>query len=288
MNYCIYRLFLVVQLVVIGMLANSCGGEFRATGLDANLPASTPLRIVQEVAELKEPIKQISFANADVGWGIGDGSIVHTTDGGTTWSIQQAATENKSDFENLSFSNEFTKVLAISATKVFAIGSGEFIRSEDVGLTWDRVEFRETVVRDFYFLNEDDGWLVANKRPNGQVEWVAALYYTKDGGKSWAEATVKQAVEYTTGTWWSVYVGLDHSIWLVGDNLLRSSDGGERWQEVRTCEGVYGIPSEIKFIDFAVGFMRTNQGNNFCVTSDEGVGTWQTRKFPEITGGVLA
>lgn len=74
-------------------------------------------------------LNAVYFADAKNGWAVGhDASIIHTQDGGTTWSVQNyAAADNR----------PFMDVLFLDGQKGFAIGAyGLFKTTQDGGSTW--------------------------------------------------------------------------------------------------------------------------------------------------------
>jgi photosystem II stability/assembly factor-like uncharacterized protein len=75
----------------------------------------------------------VSFADADHGWVVGhDASILHTTDGGKTWTLQNFQPQD---------SKPLLSVLAVDAQHAYATGAyGLFLETVDGGAHWTPVD----------------------------------------------------------------------------------------------------------------------------------------------------
>ena len=75
----------------------------------------------------------VSFADAQTGWVVGhDATILHTRDGGQTWSLQQFQPEG---------SKPLLGVLALDAQRAYAVGAyGLFLATTDGGASWSPVD----------------------------------------------------------------------------------------------------------------------------------------------------
>ncbi len=87
---------------------------------------------------VRAPLTAVSFPDADNGWAVGhDAVIVHTTDGGRSWTLQNYQPE---------LEKPFLDVLFLDAQKGFAVGAyGLFYKTEDAGANW--VEVQAPVLR---------------------------------------------------------------------------------------------------------------------------------------------
>ncbi len=87
-------------------------------------------------------LTKVFFLNENLGWAVGhDATIIHTQDGGKTWSIQMLSPETE---------KPFLDVLFFDANHGVAVGAyGMFYRTSDGGKTWTE-EFHEEL------LLEDD------------------------------------------------------------------------------------------------------------------------------------
>jgi photosystem II stability/assembly factor-like uncharacterized protein len=88
------------------------------------------------------------FLNDTLGWAVGhDATIIHTNDGGMTWSLQMQSTELEKPFLDVRFFSEQHGI---------AIGAyGLFYRTEDGGKTWQD-EFHQELLfeEDVSYLND--------------------------------------------------------------------------------------------------------------------------------------
>ena len=101
------------------------------------------------------------------GWAVtGGADVLHTTDGGATWT-DQATGENDSLYA----------VRFISATEGWATGDwGTILHTVDGGATWERqVGATLDTLYDIEFVDADHGWLIG----------MASVLATTDGGATW-------------------------------------------------------------------------------------------------------
>ncbi|MBU4442128.1 MAG: hypothetical protein KJ602_06715, partial [Actinobacteria bacterium] len=112
------------------------------------------------------------FFNASNGWAVGDGgTIISTTDGGSTWAAQTSTTT-----ENLS------GVSATSATVAWAVGAGgTIVNTTDGGTTW--------VAQTSTTTNGLSGISAASTTVAWAVGAGGTIVKTTDGGTTWAAQT---------------------------------------------------------------------------------------------------
>ena len=87
----------------------------------------------QSAVPVQATLNTVSFANAQNGWAGGhDQSILHTADGGKTWTKQHFNAED---------SKPVLSVLALDAQRAIAVGAyGLLLSTADTGKTWSAVE----------------------------------------------------------------------------------------------------------------------------------------------------
>jgi photosystem II stability/assembly factor-like uncharacterized protein len=109
------------------------------------------------------------FTDRDNGWACGiDGTIIRTSDGGTTWNDLSSGTE------------QTLYTIYIKNGKSWVVGDkGTYLMSDDNGTTWKLYEELITTkkpFRDICFSSLEKGWIVG---AGGTV------VHTSDGGKTW-------------------------------------------------------------------------------------------------------
>ncbi len=208
---------------------------------------------------VRSPLTAVSFTDAQNGWVVGhDAVVLHTGDGGKTWTLQNFQPE---------LENPFLSVLALDKDHAYAVGAyGLFYKTEDGGGTWGEVN--APVVKDaglhMYSIR---------KLKNGDL-FIAGeqglLILSTDGGKTWNK--LKSPYE---GTYFgAVPVGEKGALvcGLRGNAYLSSDVRGGKWQKVETtaptslfgCETVdantvamVGLNGIIQLVDTASGKARS-------------------------------
>lgn len=209
---------------------------------------------------------QASFADTLNGWAVyswgsseSGGGITHTTDGGTSWSIQL-------DKPGADGSGGFTRVSAPTATRCYALkwgrSSGVFATS-DAGATWRRTTppafaRKYRLYRDVDFPRARLGWTVGDagrivKTANGGGRWVK-----QDSGCS-ASLTAVDFVDGQVG-----YVAG------AGGRVLKTTDGGRHWKRLRT--GTKKGLLAVCFVDRTHGWVAGVRGVLLATT--DGGRTW--------------
>lgn len=164
-------------------------------------------------------LRSISFFDSNKGWSCGVyGTILYTSDGGTTWIKQNSKTDK-----------HLYAVKALSATTALAGGEGgKIIRTTDGGSTWDSVNTSSTgFIVSFYFYNALSGFALP--------AFGGTLLKTTDGGITWSSITTsitETANEIAFST-------LDPTIGFISCGglfsstaLYKTTDGGNTWNGV--------------------------------------------------------
>jgi photosystem II stability/assembly factor-like uncharacterized protein len=138
-----------------------------------------------------------AFADAQHGWAVGEtqGSdagynqtvIMHTTDGGTTWTQQLDFSPHYTSMED---DATLTSVACTDAEHAVAVGydedNAEIWRTTNSGQNWTRVGqklwplYDETDLSDVVFVNATHGWAVGG----------GYIIHTTDGGATWAKQLI--------------------------------------------------------------------------------------------------
>ena len=138
--------------------------------------------------------------------------ILHTTDGGNSWTVQYE------DYDNFYFND----LWFINENKGFAVGESELnayiLKTTDGGNTWTRVHFpseNDHGLVDIQFVNENEGWAFGM---GAGIDVVAAIIHTTDGGNTW--------VREDNGEWAGLMYGSmydEHRGYTGGGNNLKIS-----------------------------------------------------------------
>ncbi|HMM77726.1 MAG TPA: YCF48-related protein [Gammaproteobacteria bacterium] len=197
------------RLVAVGefghvLLSDDAGANWRQA---ARVPTRTTLTAV-------------TFADARLGWAVGHGGqILHTQDGGETWTVQYGKLDGTDSLFSVWFEN---------ATHGIAVGPyGYALATQDGGKTWEQ----------FYVADGEDGERHLNQvfaGIDGRL-YIAAeiggVFLSDDGGASWRLVQTPY-----DGSLWGGTVRKDGSVIVVGmvGHALLSTDRGETWTALTT------------------------------------------------------
>ena len=225
----------------------------------------------------------LSFVDENTGWAVGsDGTIIHTNDGGATWSIQYfdptyvffgvhfvnhfdgwicgmdltnglgvifATNDGGTTWtkQNCSSNFPFYSVEFIDSNIGWA-GGGDLFYTEDAGNTWTKVlSYVSThIIQDICFVSQDNGWICGT---------VGYILYTDDGGANWT-----QIPSGTIDDFLALDFVDNQNGWFVGENgiVLKTSDGGQNfiYQNSTITDNLNGV----SFTDSNRGWSVGNNG----------------------------
>lgn len=203
----------------------------------AVLPSRAPLHVPYHVAA-------VDFVRADTGWVVanletGDYALLHTTDGGMTWTVQlSAATEGNQEY--VKFFDSLAGVFALVGTRPV------LNRTSDGGRTWTSIPAlgKHSTVLSWSFVDSDHGWMLADPATGSPPR----LYRTEDRGWTWQdlgspvapqdEAFGAQFTFLTTG--WLASSG-------SGPYAYKTGDFGDTWSRVQLPAPEGALPGRGKF-----------------------------------------
>lgn len=179
-------------------------------------------------AQVEVPVRSaltaVQFAeDGQTGWAVGhDAVIVHTDDGGASWSLQNFEPELESPFLDL---------LVLDADSAIVVGTyGKMRRTDDGGETWNPVDAPE-VLEDEFHLNSitrlgDGSLFIAGE--------MGLLAVSSDQGRTWTRLPSPYESSYfgalgTGGAGVMVY-GLRGTLYTNDDPVNQPE--AEAWQEI--------------------------------------------------------
>lgn len=197
----------------------------------------------------------VSMISPNEFWILGEqGKILHTTDGGISWQIQQAPT-----FYPIS-------IKMFNANDGWLISGGDTIyKTNDGGLNWLPVFIQYGGYTGGFFRNINEGWVFGN---------ADTLLHTTNGGASWSVDTLmglaspRITFSDTIHGW---VVSADGSVW-------KTIDGGMNWNKITNAPpgadlNVHSAFFTDSLTGYFSGFSYTTNASSLYKTSDGGF-TW--------------
>ena len=188
----------------------------------------------------------VSFSDSLHGMIIGSyGVIFKTSDGGISWN-QISRLLITGGLQSVSFANKDNGI---------AVGGGGILKTSDGGIHWEKMnESPNFLLTGIYLINNLKAVGFAT---NGQI------FLTKDGGNSWAQIIVGSFLYSIT------FSDANNGI-IVGDTVLKTSDGGETWfgRNRGVKNRLYSVQFPSQQIGYAVG------GYGTIVKTTDGGDTW--------------
>ncbi|MGQ0702985.1 MAG: WD40/YVTN/BNR-like repeat-containing protein [Gemmatimonadales bacterium] len=137
-----------------------------------------PVSFTEDIA-----FREVFFVTVDRGWVAGEkGTIIHTKDGGGTWTAQMGGDPQASE--------EPVKLLRfLDETHGWAVKSGRILRTED-GESWEDLGAAPQYIHELAMSSPSEGvaagYLGMGRNPS-------TLLKTRDGGKTWKPVTMCKA-----------------------------------------------------------------------------------------------
>jgi photosystem II stability/assembly factor-like uncharacterized protein len=190
----------------------------------------------------------------------GCGTVMKTTDGGTTWSIVSTGTTE--GFNKICFTDSLNGWASCSTGKIF--------HSDDGGQSW-HLQFDgegELYIDALTFTNELCGYAAGMT-----IHYAAIVLMTRDGGWHW----IKKIVD-ANGALSDICFTDDRHGWAVNGRgrIYCTSDAGANWAlqlDAGNTKNFYLI----RFVDHFRGWAFENYGSNMFLTTDGGL-TWIMRQ----------
>lgn len=239
-------------------------------------------KAIWEPINYKEDLQltDVFFVNEKIGWVSGSaGTILHTADGGDTWTVQLGGDPQSKEKEvkDLRFINE-THGWAVKEEKLLRTTDGE--NWEEVGRIGETFGYYE----DYVFSSPTHGVQI--------VKEDASIHRTQDGGRTWqqvnppcsAKAEVQGLTQNITCRLKSLNFPSAQVGYAAGGGphasifVLKTEDGGATWNAVyvmpeATGEDEMYFRQEIFFTDENTGFLAAPRYGKMFATADGGK-TW--------------
>ena len=210
----------------------------------------------------------IQFLDQNQGWVIGDnGIILHTSNGGKTWTKQESNT-----------TDHLMKIQFIDSECGWIAGTGSILHTDNGGQNWTEqlTDSQLSMFADIYFINNSTGW--ASGPPGGIV------YSTVNGGKTWDK---KQTGDN----------GRIHSLSFIDNDagyavaasssIYKTITGGSSWIKVKNTGDLHFCYT-IYFIDLETGFAgnmtfpsSVYNERAYIFRTDDGGTTWIKQEIPD-------
>jgi photosystem II stability/assembly factor-like uncharacterized protein len=243
-----------------------------------------------QVVGVNELLNAVVFVDATTGWVVGaNGTILHTTDGGQTWTQQVVDTAD--EFRDVAFVDTNNGWAVATSPTTYDDFFDEYIdweaslwHTDDGGQTWQQQTIPDTasILHGVDFVDVQTGWAVGAKRAGedafGKIEHAGVIYYTADGGQTWAEQHSPAEITLTAVDFVDVLHG-----WAVGfptnsggdqRAVFHTSDGGQSW-EPQEPGSIFSPLWDVQFID---------QNRGYIVGVDY-VSAWGPPVFRTLDGG---
>ena len=169
-----------------------------------------------------------TFVDRENGWAVGiKGTIIHSTDGGKTWSAQSSGTE-----KNL------VSVTFPDLRNGWVVGEyGTILHTGDGGASWQpQTEGMDKEFNGVCFIDDRRGWVVGE---------YGTILHTEDGGASWEAQTCEEIQtnnDMFSYDWrpmpalYAVRFPNQNTGLVIGADgiILKTDDGGKRWRKVQS------------------------------------------------------
>jgi len=211
----------------------------------------------------------VYFVNESYGFTVGDtGTILKTTNGGTTWTVQSNVTNNS-----------LYSVFFLTNDTGFVVGHNRILRTTNGGTNWtEQYNGSGFVAYSVYFPSHSTGYVVGT---NGFV------IKTIDNGTTWNTLYTGYGRDF-----FSIHFPTIDTGYIVGactpaqggqQTLLKTTDGGINWFSVNDTSTHWTTFYSIFFNDVEEGYAVGEYSNEGVIFKTiNGGGSWSHQYIPEI------
>jgi len=200
-------------------------------------------------------LEGVDMVSATEAWAVGAvGTILHTTDGGATWTAQASGT-----------TQDLWAVRFLDALHGWAVGT-VMLWTADGGATWHQGIAASASNYGVDFADGSHGWAVGT----GGV-----VFRTVDGGQHWNWSSTPTTENLKDVDFPDVLHG-----WAVGANgaVIRTTDGGATW--TKQSSGTTSYLDGVSFVSATEGWAA---GGNTILHTTNGGSTWTKQSTPSAT-----
>ena len=232
-------------LLLLVLMISACSQNTNGATSTLAPYADTPVAAEIEAALVESPaLIALDMFNELDGWGVSDTDIVRTNDGGVTWYNVTPPAIEETGFGVDLFALDAEHAWMQKPDFSNYPNSGFLYRTTDGGLTWkgSGVPFSRG---DIYFLDEENGWMLADLGV-GAGSNAVAVFQTTDGGFTWEQTYTNDPNQPNAldslplSGIKSDIVALDmNTAWVSGVvyapgevYLYRTDEGGRHWTRV--------------------------------------------------------
>lgn len=242
----------MLLLIAAAVSLSACHNQSASTSdMGSSACSSSPLWTAHSLGQAVGAYWAIWGSVADDIYVVGNQTVVHSKDRGTTWTAAGVQAQTLSDFQT---------VWGSASDDVY-IGGGSIWHSTDAGLSWTKLQWPVLTV-----------WGLSRQDLFGQT--AAGLMHSSDGGTSWTSSFGARVLNVWGTSSTDLYLSSDFG------SVFHSSDDGASWQMVLAGGAAGG----------AVAFGGTHGsvyavGGSILKSVDDGQ-HWTALALPTLTGSL--
>lgn len=191
----------------------------------------------------------------------GEERLLYTTDGGDSWEEGWKSSGVKADFTGAE--------LALPGGTFALTKDGTLLTSHDKGRTWKPAEIGSDSFRlaHMSFVSASTGWIVGtteSKGAGGEVTMTLQVWKTEDAGTHWHRQFQRSGTGL--GSSGITFYDKNNGYLAIGNydemngQLMRTTDGGAHWTEVRALRPARPSPMGIRLLSGTEGWIPLNVG----------------------------